>query len=1124
MSSSFALPNRDSVEIRQVWSDNLEDEFGLIRDIVDHHSYIAIDTEFPGVVLQPSTNDRKYHTIKDNVDALNSILEIEFNVHQDLFAPDSINLLKQTGIDFKLIAEKGIDASKFGALLMSSGVVLNDEICWVTFHGGYDFGYLLKLLTGVKIKQFTGKQTNTHVRASGDHSIQKQNVDLISTPAIIRVRCHRHPPYHDLETLFNFKNPQFISDVMANANAHSIILVIISLGCLLVSSEDCPKSNTSVIDFTSQFVMCQHQVRGTFRIMNDCGFMVKDFDMIPGGSDVCWWGAVGDSYQNLTSGFIISHDKLNTSVYKNHTFTVALMSNVTWDDIKVVSIWKTSLDSDFGHVVLKQNTPAPAPAPAPAPSPAPSASDITFTGTQVIHIDGEPTMFDNCKVLSDEYRLRWTVRSKNNVIDIGLEGAIDIRDYMAFGWADPFKENDHMLGADVAVTAFNEMGFPFVDDYHITKYTECTVNKNGKVEGVCPDTLYVDSEDESDRDFVNNTMLVYGHRKDGVSFIRYQRPLKSIDKRYDWNIDIKKNMTCIWALGLIKPPDLIRPYYLPENHGKTYGHVHINVSENVNDCLGPLDAKRKQDQDLVIANKKKPLVVTSGPGLHYPNPPNPFNVFYINKKESPVLRVERGVPVKFSIQAGHNVAFYITSDPLGGNVTSRNRTETVYAGGPEVHGVKSKPKELIWAPGRNTPGQVYYQSVYTKKMGWKVQVVDGGLSDMYNNSVLLDDQQVTFFWTLSKKSISIAARGEKKSGYLAIGFGAKMVNSFAYVGWVDANGKGHVKTYWINGMNAQSLHPTNEQLTYVRCRSEQGVITLEFTRPLDPNCDGDKKIECKNIVEPTSPFPIIWAMGAKWSSDSLTQSNMHSVTSSKPVRVSLIYGSAEAEEDLRPVLAVHGFMMFLAWGMFLPGGILAARYMKLVNGDVWFKIHVYSQWSGLTITFLGILFAAAELRGLHIDLLHVKVGILTVILGCIQPINAYLRPKKENNSEEPLPRRIIWEYIHAYCGRFAVFVGIFAIFSGMRHLGDRYDDENAKGLIRVLVVWILVIVLTVLYLEYSQKRHLRRRIFRLGNWVWGNDEDEETNLLSQDRIHGVNVEKLALPSERSEIQLEPLRT
>ena len=65
-----------------------------------------------------------------------------------------------------------------------------------------------------------------------------------------------------------------------------------------------------------------------------------------------------------------------------------------------------------------------------------------------------------------------------------------------------------------------------------------------------------------------------------------------------------------------------------------------------------------------------------------------------------------------------------------------------------------------------------------------MQVVDSGLSDMYNNSVFLDDKKVTLFWTLSKTSISFDVREKHKSSYIGFGLGARMVNSFAYVGWV----------------------------------------------------------------------------------------------------------------------------------------------------------------------------------------------------------------------------------------------------------------------------------------------------------------------------------------------------
>ncbi|XP_078433509.1 DOMON domain-containing protein / dopamine beta-monooxygenase N-terminal domain-containing protein [Wolffia australiana] len=854
----------------------------------------------------------------------------------------------------------------------------------------------------------------------------------------------------------------------------------------------CPERNSTFSGFESDLVMVQHQVRGIFRVEDACSFSVRKFDMLPGSGEVRWWGAAGEGFENMTQGFEISDLPLNRT-YNNETIVVRL-KNRTWDEIGVVSVWDASTSSDFGHVVLKP--------------PAPSRTR-------------EPTMFDNCRALSPRYRLRWTLG--NDSVDVGVESAVGSQYYMAFGWSDPGSASPAMIRSDIVVSGFTEEGNPFAEDYYISANSECLQDKDGKSQGVCPDRVYKEEEGGGSA-MVNNTKLIYGHRKDGVSFIRFNRLLKTGDVKFDIVVNKSESMAVIWALGKLRPPDALHPLYLPQKHeaelNQSYGFLTLNLSQSVDDCAGPLDAEDKDDQDLIIADRKTPLVVTSGPPVRYPNPPSPSKVLYINKKEAPTLRVERGVPVKFSIQAGHDVALYVTSDPVGGNAASRNVSEVIYAGGAEAEGVPASPNELLWLPDRKTPDQVYYQSFFGKKMGWKIQVVDGGLSDMYNNSVLLDDQQVTLFWSLSEDSISLAARGEKKSGYLAIAFGAGMVNSFAYVGWVDEMGKAHVSSYWIDGRDASNLHPTSENLTDVSCKMENGIVTFEFTRLFSLSCTG--RIECKNVIDPAAPLKVVWALGAQWSEGNLTERNMHSLTSFKPMRVMLMHGSAEADQDLRPVLAVHGFMMFVAWGILIPGGILSARYLKHVKGDGWFKIHVYLQYSGVAIMLLGLLFATAELGGFSMSSLHVKFGFTALVLACAQPVNACIRPKKPANGEVPSSKRILWEYSHVIIGRCAVGVGIASLITGMKHLGDRYGDENAQGLNWALVLWFLVGALVVVYLEYSErKRRMFNRNSSAGTWVLGNtDDDDSADLLHHRRIFSEEPDNQA--SSGMEIQLEPI--
>jgi CCR4-NOT transcription complex subunit 7/8 len=167
---------KDSM-IREVWADNLEEEMQNIRELIEDYPYIAMDTEFPGVVARPvgtfkSPTDYHYQTLRCNVDLLKIIqlgltfsdeegnfpplvcswqFNFKFNLNSDMYAQDSINLLSRSGIDFKTHEQKGIDPAVFGELLISSGMVLNDAIKWISFHSGYDFGYLLKILTCIPL-------------------------------------------------------------------------------------------------------------------------------------------------------------------------------------------------------------------------------------------------------------------------------------------------------------------------------------------------------------------------------------------------------------------------------------------------------------------------------------------------------------------------------------------------------------------------------------------------------------------------------------------------------------------------------------------------------------------------------------------------------------------------------------------------------------------------------------------------------------------------------------------------------------------------------------------------------------------------------------------------------------
>merc|ERR1711976_66667 len=142
--------------------------------IIQRFPFVAMDTEFPGVVARPigefkSTADYQYQLLRCNVDLLKIIqlgltfldekgnlpasgpstwqFNFKFNLTEDMYAEDSVDLLQNSGIQFEKHEQEGIDPNHFAEIMLVSGLVLREPVKWLSFHSGYDFGYLLNLLT-----------------------------------------------------------------------------------------------------------------------------------------------------------------------------------------------------------------------------------------------------------------------------------------------------------------------------------------------------------------------------------------------------------------------------------------------------------------------------------------------------------------------------------------------------------------------------------------------------------------------------------------------------------------------------------------------------------------------------------------------------------------------------------------------------------------------------------------------------------------------------------------------------------------------------------------------------------------------------------------------------------------
>ena len=175
------MEENQKFEIIEVYESNFISEIKKISLYLKSYPYISMDTEFPGQVyaLETFTNNFYYKYIKLNVDKLNLIqlgitlfnekgekfkcwqFNLKFNINSDIHSNESILMLSNCGIDFIKLKNNGIPYNLFAEYFISSGLVLNEDITYITFNGFTDFAYLLKLCLNLNLPENEDEFINT---------------------------------------------------------------------------------------------------------------------------------------------------------------------------------------------------------------------------------------------------------------------------------------------------------------------------------------------------------------------------------------------------------------------------------------------------------------------------------------------------------------------------------------------------------------------------------------------------------------------------------------------------------------------------------------------------------------------------------------------------------------------------------------------------------------------------------------------------------------------------------------------------------------------------------------------------------------------------------------------------
>ena len=271
--------------------------------------------------------------------------------------------------------------------------------------------------------------------------------------------------------------------------------------------------------------------------------------------------------------------------------------------------------------------------------------------------------------------------------------------------------------------------------------------------------------------------------------------------------------------------------------------------------------------------------------------------------------------------------------------------------------------------------------------------------------------------------------------------------------WADATDAASsvsLKRYLLTGKSMGGVQPeAGDDYEAVSLEQANGATTMEVRLPFVATGCGEGLSVCRDA---TTRFILAYGRANALSGHPFGSTQCASLVVSADGSAATV-----AQPKLAAVYAAHAAVMFVAWLLLAPAGVLVARHAKkLLGAGVparWFVAHRAALGATALLTVIGASLGFDMVDGEHhLATSHARLGLLMLILTVAQAAGGVVRPGKDS------PRRTVWKRLHHWAGRLACVLALPTCVLGGGLL-DKKLHQRGQGSEDAVRVAALVVAL-----------------------------------------------------------------